>query len=264
MSSSREHAYTTRRDENTGAGPSHAERARTLLHLCREGMLSTHSLKCPGFPFGSLMPFALDAKGYPLFLISRMAMHTQNLVADPRASLFVAQDSRDGDSLGASRVTLVGNAMPVPDELLAGNREAYLNRHPNARYWVDFKDFDFYQLDAVDVYFVGGFGVMGWVDAPDLTKAAPDPLADSAVGIIGHMNADHTEALLVLARAIKGIQAEEAEMTAVDRLGFHMRLKTAEGMRSVRVGFSKEVRSSEACRAALMAMVVEAKKSTQD
>jgi len=264
MSSSREHAYTTEGDKNPAAEPSHAERARTLLHLCSEGMLSTHSVKRSGFPFGSLMPFALDAKGCPLFLISNMAMHTQNLEADPRASLFVAQDPGDGDSLSASRVTLVGNAMPVPKEVLTGIREAYLNRHQNARYWVDFKDFDFYRLDVVDIYFVGGFGVMGWVDASDLAKAAPDPLADSAVGIIQHMNADHADALLLLAQAIKGIQAEEAEMTAVDRLGFHVRLKTSKRMRSVRIGFPEEVRSAGGCRTALIAMVKEAKKSSQD
>lgn len=263
MSSSREHAYTTETDKNPAPEPSHAERARTLLYLCGEGMLSTQSVKQPGFPFGSLMPFALDAEGCPLFLISSMAMHTQNLEADPRASLFAAQDPGDGDSLSASRVTLVGNATPVPEEVLPGIREAYLNRHQNARYWVDFKDFDFYRLDVVDIYFVGGFGVMGWIDIPDFTKAAPDPLADAAVGIIRHMNADHTDALLLLTRAIKGIQAEEAEMTAVDRLGFHVRLKTSKRMRSVRIGFPEEVRSAGACRTAFIAMVKEAKKSNQ-
>ena len=261
MSSSREHAYTTERDKNPAVEPSHAEQARTLLHLCRQGMLSTHSVKRPGFPFGSLMPFALDAKGCPLFLISRLAMHTQNLAADPRASLFTAQDPGDGDSLGASRVTLVGTARPVPEEVLTGIRDIYLNRHQNARYWVDFKDFDFYELDVVDIYFVGGFGVMGWVDVPDFTKAVPDPLADAAAGIIRHMNADHTDALLILARAIKGIQAEEADMTAVDRLGFHVRLKTLKRIRNVRIGFPEEVRSAGACRTALIAMVEQAKKS---
>jgi hypothetical protein len=54
--------------------PSHAERSRTLLSLVSVGMLSTVSRKHPGFPFGSLMPFALDASGRPIFLISNMAM----------------------------------------------------------------------------------------------------------------------------------------------------------------------------------------------
>ena len=90
--------------------PTYAERARTLLHLGRVGSLSTLSRKRPGFPFGSLMPYALDQLGRPLFLISTMAMHTQNLQQDARASLLVTQPEAEGDPLGAARVTVVGNA----------------------------------------------------------------------------------------------------------------------------------------------------------
>ena len=96
--------------------PSFSERARTLVYLGRLGSLSTISRKQPGFPFGSVMPYALDDHGRPLFLISTMAMHTQNLKADPRASLLVTQNDADADPLGASRVTLVGNALPVSSE----------------------------------------------------------------------------------------------------------------------------------------------------
>src|SRR6202789_2371896 len=92
--------------------PSFAERARTLLHLGRVGSLSTLSRKRPGFPFGSLMPYALDGAGRPVFLISTMAMHTQNLQQDGRASLLVTQPEASGDPLGAGRVTLVGNVAP--------------------------------------------------------------------------------------------------------------------------------------------------------
>jgi putative heme iron utilization protein len=69
------------------------------------------------------MPFALDSAGRPIFLVSDMAMHTQNLKANPRCSLFVAQASADGDPLGAARATLVGNAEPVPDGEIASARE---------------------------------------------------------------------------------------------------------------------------------------------
>ena len=94
--------------------PSFAERARTLVYLGRIGSLSTHSRKQPGFPFGSVMPYGLDDHGRPIFLISTMAMHTQNLQADPRASLLVTQNEAGGDPLGASRVTLVGNVQRNP------------------------------------------------------------------------------------------------------------------------------------------------------
>src|SRR5208282_3458104 len=81
--------------------PSFAERARTLMHVGRIGSLSTLSRKQPGFPFGSLMPYSLDDQGRPIFLISTMAMHTQNLQADSRASLFVTEPDASGDPLGA-------------------------------------------------------------------------------------------------------------------------------------------------------------------
>src|SRR5262250_136753 len=93
--------------------PSFAERTRTLLSLGRVGSLSTLSLKQPGFPFGSVMPYGLDDHGRPIFLISTMAMHTQNLRADPRASLLVTQSDSGGDVLGASRVTLLGDVLPI-------------------------------------------------------------------------------------------------------------------------------------------------------
>ena len=80
--------------------PTHAEQARTLIHLGRVGTLSTQSRKQPGFPFGSVMPYGLDADGRPLFLISNMAMHTQNLLADPSASLLVMQNPGAADVLG--------------------------------------------------------------------------------------------------------------------------------------------------------------------
>src|ERR1700733_7048640 len=96
--------------------PSHAERVRTLLSLTSVATLSTLSRRHEGFPFGSLMPFALDSAGRPILLISNMAMHTQNLKADSRCSLFVGQVGADGDALGAARATLVGHSEPVPDE----------------------------------------------------------------------------------------------------------------------------------------------------
>ncbi len=83
--------------------PSFAERAQTLLYLRRVGSLSTLSRKRPGFPFGSVVPYALDDHANPIFLISTMAMHTQNLLADPRSSLLVTQPDAGGDPLGASR-----------------------------------------------------------------------------------------------------------------------------------------------------------------
>src|ERR1700676_5649706 len=86
-------------DQPTAAEPPFAERARTLMYLGRIGSLSTLSRKQPGFPFGSVMPYGLDERGRPIFLISTMAMHTQNLNADARAGLLVTQEKTAGTPL---------------------------------------------------------------------------------------------------------------------------------------------------------------------
>jgi len=186
-------------------------------------------------------------------------MHTQNLQADSRASLLVTQADGDGDPLGASRVTLVGNALTIPQPEIAEARRLYLERYANSKYWVDFEDFSFYRMDVVDVYYVGGFGVMGWVKASDYDQAQPDPLADVASGIIEHMNADHKDALILLARTSAGVESQEAAMTAVDRLGFNVRLKTTEGVRGVRIAFLREVRDAMESRKVLVEMVQQAR-----
>ncbi|MFZ3331617.1 MAG: DUF2470 domain-containing protein [Candidatus Acidiferrales bacterium] len=241
--------------------PSYAERARTLTYRGRVGSLSTLSRKQSGFPFGSVMPYALDGHANPILLISTMAMHTQNIQADPRASLLITQPDAEGDPLGLSRVTLLGNIALVPSVEIAQARELYLARHATSKYWVDFEDFAFYRMEVVDVYYVGGFGVMGWVPAAEYYSAEPDPLADSAAGIIQHMNAGHADALVLLARACAGIEAQEAVMTAVDRLGFHVRMKTREGARGARVAFPSEVRTPLEARTVLVDMVAKARHS---
>jgi hypothetical protein len=114
LSSFGKHAAGATSSQPTTPEPSFAERARTLMYSSRIGSLSSLSRKQPGFPFGYLMPYGPDNEGRPIFLISTMAMHTQNLQADPRASLFVTEPDTSGDPLGSSRVTLIGNVIRVP------------------------------------------------------------------------------------------------------------------------------------------------------
>src|SRR5438874_10808536 len=198
-SSIRKHAGTgPASDQPAVPEPAFAECARTLMYLGRIGSLSTLSRKQPGFPFGSVMPYGLDGHGRPIFLISTMAMHTQNLQADARASLLVTQDDTGGDPLRASRVTLVGNVLPLPESEVAEARELYLARYANSKYWVDFEDFSFYRMDVVDVYYVGGFGVMGWVSASEYDVGQPALLLDPWPGLWRHLTATPTNAPVLL------------------------------------------------------------------
>jgi heme iron utilization protein len=222
------------------------------------GSLSTHSQKFPGFPFGSMMPYAADDRGRPIFFISSMAMHTQNLQQDPHASLLIAQPDISGDPLGAARVTLLGEVMEVP---AAEVKELYLSRYENAKFWQDYTDFAYYRLEVSAVYFIGGFGVMGWISAEDYGNALPDPLARAAPGIIRHMNNDHSDALRLIAHRF-GVEApDEVAMTAVDRIGFHLRLKSGDRIHGRRVAFLKEVKTSDDAHLVLVEMARQAREA---
>jgi heme oxygenase (biliverdin-IX-beta and delta-forming) len=243
--------------------PTYAERARTLVHRARTGTLATVSRRHPGHPFGSLMPYALDDAGRPLFLISSMAVHTQNLAGDARASLFVTEPDWGGDPLAAGRVTLMGAATPVPAEVRAEARTAYLARHANASYWVDFEDFAFYRLEVADLYFVGGFAAMDWIEGAVYQTARVDPLADVAAGILEHMNRDHPDALVAYARALGNApDAEAATMVAVDRLGFRLRIRSGGRLHAERIPFPEEVTTADGARRVLIRMVQDARART--
>ena len=237
--------------------PSPAERARTIADLGRTGTLATRSRRHQGYPFASVMPYALDGVGRPLFLISHLAMHTQNLEADGRASLLVTPPGAALDPLASARVTLMGQATPVPPADTPAARDRYLARQPSAVRWVDFEDFAFWRLELVDVYWVGGFAAMDWVTAAAFLGARPDPLGDVAPAIAEHMNRDHAEALLLFARVLSGESADRASMVEVDRLGFKLKLESGDRVHTTRIGFPRAVATADDARAVLIAMVAE-------
>ena len=263
MSSSRQHNSGPDSDGPEVPEPSHAERARTLVHLQQTGSLSTLSRKQPGWPFGSVMPYGLDDHGQPVFLISTMAMHTQNLLSDPRASLLVTPPESRSDPLGAARVTLMGSVTKVPKGEIAEVRALYLERHNNASYWVDFQDFGFFRMALADIYFVGGFGSMGWVMPDDYVSADVDPLADEASNLIREINTEQEATLLLLARVFGNMEAQQATVTALDRLGFHLRITTPGRMQGGRVAFAGPVRNASEVRAGLAGLAAQANSGLQ-
>lgn len=144
-----------------------ASSARRLVEARGFGCLSTLSARHPGFPFVSIAEYATGEDGTPLFLFSALAVHAKNLAADPRASLIVFEAGAEQDTLGSARVTLMGEVHRVSEADEDAARERYLARHPKAAEWVGFGDFAFYRMAVADVYYVGGFGQMGWVSSSD-------------------------------------------------------------------------------------------------
>ncbi|MRG93190.1 HugZ family protein [Polyangium spumosum] len=240
--------------------PSHAERARTLTRAARFGSLATMARDPEGFPYASLVALATDTRGRAVLLLSRLAEHTQNLLARPEASVLLLESPIEGDKLlERGRVSLIGPCSPVPAEDVPGCRALFLAAHPDAATYADFSDFAHYRIEPRSLRYVGGFGRMSWVDAAAYARAEPDPLAEFAPRILGHMNDDHADSILAYARKLADIaDATAAEMTAVDRYGIELAVKAPSGERRVRLPFEAEVRTREEARKALIEMAARA------
>jgi putative heme iron utilization protein len=238
--------------------PTHAERARTLIARITTGTLCTLASEPARYPYGSLVTVAFEG-GHPVFLISRLAEHTKNLERDSRASLLVAEGG-SADPLANGRVTLLGPCTRI--EGPGGSaRTAFLATHPNSAYYADFRDFGFWKLDVRHVRYIGGYGRMSWIGAAEWHAAEPDPLGASAAGAIAHMNADHAEAMVLYCKAYSmATDITAASMTALDRYGFEMSAKTREGPRLVRLAFPTPVGTMDEARAALIAMLQDARR----
>ena len=223
----------------------------------KTGTLCTLAAEPAGYPYGSFVTVAFD-DGNPVFLVSTMAEHTRNLQRDPRASLLVAEGGSE-DPLANGRVTLLGPCAQIESD--GGRaRAAFLATHPTAAYYADFGDFAFWKLGVESIRYIGGYGRMSWVDAADWHAAEPDPLAAAASGVISHMNDDHADAMVLYCKAFsRATDINAARMTGVDRYGFEMSAVTPQGPRPVRLAFAEPVSTPEEVRAALVAMLKDAR-----
>lgn len=232
----------TRRILSATAGlvgaPSDAERTRTLLTHARHAMLSTVGREPDGYPFGSLVGYALDDAGRPVLCLSDLAEHSVNLAADPRASLLVGAVAAEGaDQLACARATLVGDLHEVSAAEHEDAHGCYRAVHPGA-FYSSFPDFRLYRLEIAAVRYVGGFGRMSWVDADHYRCAEPDPLRRHIDPITQHMNDDHTDALVLFCRAADRPDTSAARMTGIDRYGFDVLATDTDGDdHAVRIDF---------------------------
>lgn len=141
-----------------------------LLHRIGIGTLATHSREPQGFPYPTALPFATDERHRPVVLVSRLAEHTRNLEADPRAGFLVAH-APDGDVLNGQRVTLIGRFEPLePTPAVVARYQRY---HADAMRYLALGDFSFWVMAVQRLRYIGGFGAMGWIDAGDLDPLEP-------------------------------------------------------------------------------------------
>ena len=229
---------------------SEGSEARRFLRRHHAGVLATLSKRLGGYPFGSVVPFVLDHDARPTILVSRLAEHTKNLAADPRASLLV-QDAAE-DVQNAARLTLVGDAEAVADASAIAAR--YLRYFPDAQALLDLGDFSFWRLCAVFVRHIAGFGAIRSI-TPQSFAPPENRLAEAEDEIVAHMNADHADALRAYCRHATGVAPSTAVLVGIDCDGIDVRADAT--MR--RIEFDEPVTNAGKAREALSALARQAR-----
>jgi heme iron utilization protein len=229
--------------------------ARSLLRRSRQGALAT-LMADSGSPYCSLVNVASYSDGSPILLISRLALHTKNVLEDSRVSLML--DERvAGDPLEGARIMLAGRAEPASDDDKPVLRRRYLNAHPSAEAFAGFNDFSFFRIRPTGLHLVAGFGRI--VDlAPerfltDLTDAAS--LLQAEQDAIDHMNADHREAMNLYATRLLGAKAADWRCTGCDPDGIDMQAGNA----TLRLDFPKRIATPAALRQTLKQLADQAR-----
>lgn len=230
-----------------------AEASKALVRSARKAALATVD-KASGVPYASLVTVATEPDGTPLLLISRLALHTQNLLADSRASLMFDGSGPDGDPLAGGRVTLIGSFSRTEP---ATARRRFLARHPGAETYVDFPDFGFFSMRVERAHYIGGFGRI--VDLTGADLVVPLTGADSLVAaeeeIIIHMNEDHADAVALYATKLLGGASAQWRLVGVDPEGSDL---MADGA-TLRLPFSTRVLTPDAARQEFVRMAREAR-----
>jgi putative heme iron utilization protein len=218
--------------------------ARSLLRRSRQGALAT-LMAGSGDPYCSLVNVASHADGSPILLVSRLALHTRNILGDSRVSLML-DERAEGDPLEGSRIMLAGRAEEASTDDLEILRRRYLNAHPSAETFVSFKDFSFFRIRPGGAHLVAGFGRI--VDLKpeqfltDISDAAA--LLEAEQGAIDQMNADHRDAMNLYATKLLGAGPADWRCTGCDPDGIDMQAGTT----MLRLDFPRRIATPAALR----------------
>jgi heme iron utilization protein len=232
--------------------------ARSLLRRSRQGALAT-LMAGSGDPYCSLVNLASHPDGSPILLISQLAVHTRNILADARVSLMLDERAA-GDPLEGARIMLAGRAEMAGN---AGNddvrilRRRYLSAHPSAEGFADFKDFSFYRIRPTGTHLVAGFGRIVDLRPAQFLTAIEDagPLLEAEPRAVEHMNADHRDAMNLYATRLLGAETADWRCTGCDPDGLDMQ---ADGT-VLRLEFPERVTGPDELRKMLVRLAQEAR-----
>ena len=229
--------------------------ARSLLRRTRYGSLAT-LMAGSAAPYCSMVAAASHCDGSPILLISRLAVHTRNILADPRVSLML-NERIDADLLTGARIMLAGVAECAGENEIALLRRRFLNAHPSAKLFVDFKDFSFFRIVPTGAHLVAGFGRI--VDlTPDrfLTDISDaGALQHAEQDAIDHMNADHRDAMNLYATRLLGADDADWHCTGCDPHGLDLQSSSA----TLRLDFPRRIVTPAALRQVLKELAHQAR-----
>jgi hypothetical protein len=228
---------------------------RSLLRRSRQGALATLMVGS-GDPYCSLVNVASHFDGSPILLISRLALHTKHIFADARVSLML-DERAEGDPLEGARIMLAGRAEEVSPDDAAVVRRRYLNAHPSAEAFVDFKDFSFFRIRPTGAHLVAGFGrIIDLKPEQFLTDlSGAEDLLQAEPGAVAHMNEDHREAMSLYATRLLGADSADWRCTGCDPDGMDMQA----GVKTLRLDFPERVTSGTDLRKMLVRLASEAR-----
>ena len=228
--------------------------AKKLLREGRSGALAT-LVAGSGDPYCSLVNVATSVDGAPLLLLSKLALHTKNLLADARVSLML-DERKEGDPLEGARVMLMGTCAKDSDPL---SGPAYLRRHPEAEMFAGFADFGFYRMEIARAHLVAGFGRIVDLKPQDVRTDISDAgsLVESEVDAIAHMNADHADACRLYATRLLGATDGDWRCVGIDPEG----LELQKGRAALRLPFPRRVTGPGPLRALLKQLTDQARAS---
>jgi len=229
--------------------------AKSLLRRSRQGALAT-LMPSSGDPYCSLVNHASHSDGSPILLISRLAIHTRNLLADPRVSLML-DERTEGDPLEGARIMLSGRADEVSGDDLKIVRRRYLNAHPSAEAFVDFKDFSFFLIRPSATHLVAGFGrIVDLKPEQFLTEIGDaSTLIEAEQGAIDHMNEDHRDTMNLYATRLLGAESADWRCSGCDPDGIDMQA----GKTTLRLDFPERVKTPSELRKMLVQLAERAR-----
>jgi putative heme iron utilization protein len=229
--------------------------ARSLLRRSRQGALAT-LMAGSGDPYCSLVNVASHPDASPILLISRLALHTRNILADNRVSLMLDERGA-GDPLEGARIMLAGRAEEAAGKQAEILHRRYLNAHPSAEAFVEFKDFSFFRIVPSAAHLVAGFGrIIDLEPAQFLTElSGAEELLEAEQGAVEHMNEDHREAMNLYATRLLGGTGADWNCIGCDPEGMDMQA----GATTLRLDFPERVTNGGELRKMLVRLANEAR-----